>query len=33
MTLIAFRFFEPQTDPKPPCPAPLPASWISAPWH
>ena len=26
MTLIAFRFFDPQTAPKPPWPAPLPAS-------
>ena len=33
MTLIAFRFFDPQTDPNPPWPAPLPASWISAPWQ
>ena len=29
-TEMAFRFFAPQTAPNPPCPAPLPASWIKA---
>src|ERR1017187_10042757 len=29
-TAIAFRFFEPNTPPKPPCPRASPASWISA---
>src|SRR5512137_1138550 len=33
MTLIALRFLEPQTEAKRPWPAPLPASWTSAPWQ